>query len=92
MGLWNPGTMDITMSDLDALRKLADESYDPQTPYMRQEYGEINRCFIINELVPYKSDVDGEYHILCEFTYNTEGHRAGFGLRTSDRQWVCFYD
>lgn len=92
MGLWNPGKLDVTLDELTKLKEIADRDYDPDTRFMREEHPNTQRTFVINELVPYESDVDGEYHILCEFTYNTAGHRAGFGLRTSDRTWICFYD
>jgi len=89
MGLWNPGTLDITLGDLAQLMHIARRDYNPQSDYMREEHPGTTRTFVINELIPHK---ESECHVLCEFTYNSCGHRAGFGLRTSDRKWICFYD
>jgi len=89
MGLWNPGKLDVTLDELTKLKEIADRDYDPNSRYMREEHPGTERRFIINELVLHQ---ESDCHIVCEFTYNTAGHRAGFGLRTADRTWICFYD
>lgn len=90
MSLWEPGKVSISLYMLETLRDRC-----------KNEYSDSDE-FLINEIIPmdeehpdnkWASEHPGhaQHHCMVEVTYNTKGHRAGYGL-TDDGEWHCFYN